>query len=233
MGSTRFPGKPLVDLAGKPMIQWVVEAARAAAITDSVIVATPDREIYEACERFGAEAIMTREDHVSGTDRIAEVADYVSAELFINVQGDEPLIDPATIQACARPLLSSNQVAMASVYCECPAEELDNPAAVKVVTDLEGNALYFSRFPIPYLRNPGIAAKKHVGIYGYRRETLQAFAGWSQTPLERAESLEQLRFLEHGIRIRMNEGNPVAVSVDTPEQAEAARKLLLEEASRA
>jgi 3-deoxy-D-manno-octulosonate cytidylyltransferase len=229
MGSSRFPGKPLIDLAGKPMIQWVVEAARASEVTNTVIVATPDQEILDACELFGAQAVLTRSDHVSGTDRIAEVASGCGAEVYINVQGDEPLIDAETIRACAGPLLSNAEVMMSSVYCECAAEELDNPAAVKVVMDREGNALYFSRFPIPYPRNSrGEGVKKHIGLYGYRREILHAFASWAPTPLETAESLEQLRFLEHGVSIRMSEGRPVRVSVDTPEQAEIAQKFLLE-----
>lgn len=227
MASTRFPGKPLCDLLGKPMIQWVVEACRRSGAADRVVVATPDREIIEACEGFGAEAVLTRNDHPSGTDRIAEFAEKETADFYINVQGDEPLIDPATISACARPLMQHPGVQMASVCAPCPDEELDNPAVVKVVTDLHGDALYFSRFPIPYPRNPRpTSAKKHVGIYAYRRETVLNFAKWPMSPLETAEGLEQLRFLENGVRIRMAEGRGSAIAVDTPEQAELARELL-------
>ena len=227
MASTRFPGKPLCDLLGKPMIQWVVEACHRSGVTDRVVVATPDSEIVQACREFGAEAILTRNDHPSGTDRIAEVAEREKADFYINVQGDEPLIDPATIAACARPLIEHPGVVMASVCAPCPDRELENPAVVKVVTDLHGDALYFSRFPIPYPRTPrSRPAKKHVGIYAYRREAVLAFAGWPVTPLEATESLEQLRFLENGVRIRMTEGSGTPVAVDTPEQAELVRELL-------
>lgn len=227
MGSTRFPGKPLVDLMGKPMVQWVVEAAAHAAIADRVIVATPDEEIIRACRSFGAEAILTRIDHPTGTDRIAEVSESVAADVYVNVQGDEPLIRPESIRACAEPLLADASVPMGSVFSECPEEEADNPAVVKVVTDLQGFALYFSRFAIPFPRSDRIAPlKKHVGIYAYRREIVQAFSRWPQSPLERAESLEQLRFMENGIRIRMSEGSGSELAVDTPEQADEVRHIL-------
>jgi len=227
MGSTRFPGKPLVDLIGKPMVQWVVEAAVASGVADRVVVATPDREILDACQAFGVEAMMTRSDHPTGTDRIAEVAEYISADVYINVQGDEPLIRPASIRACGEPLLADSSIPMGSVYSPCPEAEIENPAVVKVVTDLQGFALYFSRFPVPYPRGERPEpVKKHVGIYAYRHEVLLQYAGWSQTPLERAESLEQLRFMENGIRIRMSLGAGSELAVDTPEQAEEVRALL-------
>lgn len=227
MASTRFPGKPLVDLAGKPMVQWVVEAARAAAITETVVVATPDDEILAACERFGAQAIRTRLDHPSGTDRIAEVAESISADFYVNVQGDEPLVDPATIRACAQPLTNHPEVEMASVFADCPPEEEENPAVVKVVLAANGDALYFSRHAIPFPRNERVAPlRKHIGLYAYRRDVLRRFATLQPTPLELTESLEQLRFLENGIRIRMAAGTGSPVAVDTPEQAEAARELL-------
>ncbi|HWD40015.1 MAG TPA: 3-deoxy-manno-octulosonate cytidylyltransferase [Fimbriimonas sp.] len=227
MASTRFPGKPLCDLLGKPMIQWVVEAAQKAGVADRILVATPDQEILARCAAFGAETYLTRNDHPSGTDRLAEVADKVEAEVYINVQGDEPLIDPKTIRACAEPLLQDSSVRMSSVYSICDESELDNPAAVKVVTNIEGFALYFSRHPIPYPRNPRPEpVKKHVGIYAFRRDVLLRFATWSQTPLERAESLEQLRFLENGVRIKMARGEGSVLAVDTPEQAEQVRLLL-------
>lgn len=227
MGSTRFPGKPLVDLMGKPMVQWVVEAARRAEIAERVIVATPDDEILAACERFGAEAIRTRHDHPTGTDRIAEVSETIDADVYVNVQGDEPLIRPESIRACAEPLLANPAIPMGSVFSPCPAEEEDNPAVVKVVTDLAGFALYFSRHAIPFPRSTRVVGlKKHVGIYAYRREIVQAFSGWAQTPLELSESLEQLRFLEHGVRIRMSEGAGSELAVDTPAQAEEVRAIL-------
>ncbi len=227
MASTRFPGKPLADLCGKPMVQWVYEAAVRAEVAEEVVIATPDAEIISAAQRFGARAISTRLDHPSGTDRIAEVAQSLVADFYVNVQGDEPLIDPATIQACAQPLIDDPVVEMASVYADCPEEEIDNPAVVKVVTSLAGDALYFSRHPIPYPRNPKLGpVKKHIGIYAYGRPVLMRFAQWEPTPLEQTESLEQLRFLENGVRIRMAAGKGSPLAVDTPEQAEEVRRLL-------
>lgn len=227
MGSTRFPGKPLVDLLGKPMVQWVVERARAADIAERVVVATPDQEILDACARLGIDALLTRSDHPTGTDRIAEVAQTTKADVYVNVQGDEPLVSPEDVRACARPLLESKNVVMGSVYAECKEDELDNPAVVKVVTDLAGDALYFSRHAVPFDRNGRVEpVKKHVGLYAYTGEVLARFATWSQTPLERAESLEQLRFLENGIKIRMSQGTGSPVAVDTPEQAESVRAIL-------
>ena len=205
MASTRFPGKPLVDLAGKPMVQWVVEAARASGIAERVIVATPDDAILVACDRFGTEAIRTRLDHPSGTDRLAEVAGTVEAEVYVNVQGDEPLVSPETIRACAAPLLADPSIQMGSVCAPCPEEEWDNPAIVKVVAALNGDALYFSRWAVPFPRSSR-TVKKHLGLYAFRRDVLLRFAGWPVSPLEAAESLEQLRFLENGVRIRMSEG---------------------------
>lgn len=227
MGSTRFPGKPLCDLLGKPMIQWVVEAARKAAVADVVLVATPDPEIVRACEAFGADAMLTSPDHPSGTDRIAEVAASVRADFFVNVQGDEPLIDPATIAACARPLSQSKSVEMASAWAPCSQDEFRNPAVVKVVLDADQYALYFSRAGIPYPRSQdGAVLRKHVGIYAYRREAVLAFAGWPVSPLEATEGLEQLRFLENGVRIKLVEGSSSPLAVDTPEQAEEVRRVL-------
>ena len=233
MASTRFPGKPLCDLVGngKPMVQWVVEAARKANVADRVIVATPDQEIFDACQAFAAEAVMTRFDHPSGTDRIAEVAEKIDTDFFINVQGDEPLIDPLTIAACAAPLAEDPSVEMASIWAECELDEIENPAVVKVVTALNGDALYFSRHAIPFQRNPGIVGhKKHVGIYAYRRETVIRFSKWQVSPLEASESLEQLRFLENGVRIKMAGGGAPGLAVDTPEQAAEVRRILLQQA---
>lgn len=209
------------------MVQWVFEAALASSVGDSVMVATPDSEIIDAVHRFGGHAVLTSPEHPSGTDRLAEVARTVEADIYLNVQGDEPLIDPATIEACAGPLLSNTAVEMTSVYATCPEAEIDNPAVVKVVTSLEGDALYFSRYAIPYARVPRPdPVKKHIGIYGFRRDVLIRYAHWQQTPLEIAESLEQLRFLENGVRIRMVEGQASVLAVDTPEQAEEVRRHL-------
>ncbi|HEY3781662.1 MAG TPA: 3-deoxy-manno-octulosonate cytidylyltransferase [Fimbriimonadaceae bacterium] len=227
MGSTRFPGKPLCDLLGKPMVQWVYEAAAAAGVADEVLVATPDQIIVDACKEFGAKAILTSDHHQTGTDRLAEVAEKVEAEIYVNVQGDEPLIRASSIAACAQPLLDNANIQMGSVYSECPEDEYDNPAVVKVVTDENNFALYFSRFAIPFARNPRVEpVKKHVGLYAYRRQALLDFAGWPMGVLETAETLEQLRFMEHGIRIYMAPAAGTELAVDTPEQAEQVRVIL-------
>lgn len=227
MGSTRFPGKPLCDLCGKPMVQWVVERAKESGVGDKVVVATPDEEIVEACASFGAESVLTSHDHLTGTDRIAEVADKIEADVYVNVQGDEPLVRPSTVRACAEPLLNDPSIKMGSVFSDCPEDEHDDPDVVKVVTDLDGYALYFSRSAIPYHRTePNQKVKKHVGIYAYTKKALRAFSVWDQTQLEKAESLEQLRFLEHGIRIKMSRGEGTELAVDTPEQAETVRSIL-------
>ena len=227
MGSTRFPGKPLADLLGKPMVQWVWEASVASGVGERVLVATPDQEIVDACERFGGEAILTSHNHVTGTDRIAEVARSIIADVYVNVQGDEPLMKPECIVACAQPLLKDSTIQMGSVYCECPVEEFDQPAVVKVVTDHYGFALYFSRYPIPFERNERIApVKKHIGLYAYRRKALTDFSSWAPGILETAESLEQLRFMEHGVRIFMSPGAGTELAVDTPEQADQVRAIL-------
>lgn len=227
MGSTRFPGKPLTDLLGKPMVQWVYEAARRANISPNIVVATPDQEIIDACKAFNAPAILTSPDHPSGTDRIAEVAQKMPHDFYLNVQGDEPLIQTEDLIACAAPLFEDPTIQMASLMTECPENEIENPAVVKVVTDLQNNALYFSRHPIPYPRNPRqTPVFKHIGLYAYRHSVVQHFATWPQSPLEQAESLEQLRFMENGVRIRMAHGHGSALAVDTPEQAEAVRELL-------
>lgn len=227
MGSTRFPGKPLCDLLGKPMVQWVYEAAEKSGVGEKVVIATPDQEIVDACRQFGAQAVLTRYDHETGTDRIAEVAEKIPADVYVNVQGDEPLIQAQSIRKCADPLLADSSILMGSVYCECPEDEYDNPAVVKVVTDDAGYALYFSRYPIPYARNARvIPVKKHIGLYAYRGRALQGFATWEMSPLEKAESLEQLRFMAHGIRIFMAPGEGTALAVDTPEQAQQVREIL-------
>lgn len=211
------------------MIQWVVEAAALSGVGKEVVVATPDQEIIDVCDRFGARAVMTSDTHISGTDRIAEVALTIASDVYINVQGDEPLIEPETIRACAEALLGNADAQMSSVCSPCPDDEVSNPAVVKVVVDSRSMALYFSRSPIPYPRNLGqCETLKHVGIYGYRREPLLQFAQWAPTPLERSEGLEQLRFLENGVRIAMARGEGSKLAVDTPEQADEVRRILSE-----
>jgi len=225
MASTRCPGKPLRNLAGKPMVQWVFEAAQASNEGGDVVIATPDEEIVQAAKGFGASAVLTRHDHATGTDRIAEVAQLIPADYYINVQGDEPLIKPAAISTCAGPL--ANGAEMASVYDWAEPGDADNPNVVKVVTDNRDRALYFSRSPIPHYRNEsGERTKKHVGLYAYSREALLSFSKWEPTSLEKTEVLEQLRFMENGIAIHMSFAPGTPVAVDTPEQAELAAQLL-------
>jgi 3-deoxy-manno-octulosonate cytidylyltransferase (CMP-KDO synthetase) len=227
MGSTRFPGKPLVDLLGKTMVQRVYEAAIESNVGDQVVVATPDPEIMEACESFGATGVLTRHDHITGTDRIAEVAEKIVAEVYVNVQGDEPLIQPSSIAACAEPLLHDPSIQMGSVFCDCLESEENDPSAVKVVTDESGFALYFSRCPIPFPRNPRqVSLKKHLGLYAFRRDPLMQFSKWQPTALELTESLEQLRFLGNGIRIKMSMSVGAELAIDTPEQADEVRRIL-------
>lgn len=231
MASARFPGKPLVDLAGKPMLQWVYEATCRSECPSAVVIATPDQEIAEAAGEFGAEAILTHDRHPSGTDRIAEVAQKLGADAYVNVQGDEPLLPPEAVDTCCKLLMEGAQ--MASLYNWAEKSEIDSPAVVKVVTDLRDCALYFSRSRIPFERSQGhTRVKKHVGIYGYTAELLAQFASWEPTPLEQTEMLEQLRFLEHGVEIRMAFGCGSQVAVDTPEQAAMASMILQQEVTR-
>lgn len=225
MGASRFPGKPLADLHGKPMIQWVYERALASAVTERVVVATPDEAIAEATRGFGGEAVLTSADHPTGTDRIAEAAERLDAELYVNVQGDEPLIEPETIRACAEALRSGG-AQVASVYDDLDEADADDPNVVKVVLGRQGNALYFSRSPIPYPRSGSRQLCKHIGIYGYTLGALRAFASLPPGELELTESLEQLRFLENGWTIYMAKGRGTPLAVDTPEQLERVRRIM-------
>ena len=218
--STRLPGKPLLDIAGKPMICRVYERAVQADRVEKVLVATDDERICEAVRAHGGEAMMTAADHPTGTDRLAEVAAaYEDMELIINVQGDEPLIDPELINRLAALFEEDRSLQMATVMTPMTdEEEMKNPNNVKVVTDLQGYALYFSRSLMPYPRNAGKApVHKHIGIYAYRREFLLRYAKMPPTPLEQAESLEQLRALENGYRIRVLPTDIKFVGVDTAE----------------
>ncbi len=227
MASTRFPGKPLVELAGKPMVQWVWEACLRSGAAEGVLIATPDQEIMAAAAGFGAEAILTSDRHRSGADRLAEVAEKRPAEYYVNVQSDEPLVEPETVRACSAPLREDGEARMASVFTALGEDEAQNPAIVKVVLDLAGRAIYFSRAPIPFARESRASPlRRHVGLYAYRRDAILEFGRWEPTPLEITESLEQLRFLEHGVAIHMREVQEPGAGVDTPEQAEAVRRIL-------
>jgi 3-deoxy-manno-octulosonate cytidylyltransferase (CMP-KDO synthetase) len=232
-GSTRFPGKPLHPIAGKPLVQHVVERCRGARALAEVIVATDDARIADAVRPF-CRVEMTRPDHPSGTDRIAEVAGRVACDAVVNIQGDEPLLDPAVIDAVAAALADAEMTTAAAPVHD-PAE-LDNPNVVKVVLNAAGRALYFSRHPIPYLRDlAGRAAGerarafpylKHLGLYGYRRDTLLRLVRWPVSPLEAAEKLEQLRALEHGLAIAVVRVAAASPGVDTPEDAARVERLL-------
>jgi 3-deoxy-manno-octulosonate cytidylyltransferase (CMP-KDO synthetase) len=224
--ATRLPGKPLHLLAGKPMILHVLDRARGAQEVDRVVVLTDDERIAEVVRGAGGEAEMTPADCASGTDRIAWAARSWDAYGVINIQGDEPLMDSTAVDALARHLRQSDDE-MATLAVAAVEEDLGNPNAVKVVLDGEGNALYFSRAPIPYPRAPGLAPTlKHLGIYGYRRDVLLRVAALAPVALERCESLEQLRALYHGIRIRVLVTTTNSWGVDTLEDAERVDRIL-------
>jgi len=218
-GATRFPGKPLADIAGKSLVRRVYEQARQASSLDALLVATDDARILEHVLAFGGQAVMTRVDHPSGTDRLGEVAQLEAHSYYVNIQGDEPLIDPHAIDALVGSTLERS-AAMSTLATTLAADSstLDNPACVKVVIDLDGYALYFSRSVIPYPRRMEHAAYlKHVGVYMYSRETLLRLCHLGPTALELVEGLEQLRALQHGIRVLtvLTDYDPIAV--DTPE----------------
>jgi 3-deoxy-manno-octulosonate cytidylyltransferase (CMP-KDO synthetase) len=224
--STRLPGKALADIAGRTMIEHVYrQTARAAGVHD-VIVATDDQRILDVVTSFGGAAVMTSAQHRTGTDRVAEVAAALDCDVVVNVQGDEPLIPPAMIEQVIAPLRDAT-VVMATLRRRIERDEdRTSPHVVKVIVDRDDNALYFSRTPLPFSRDGRGATYKHVGLYAYRRRFLLAFAALPQTPLEIAESLEQLRALEHGFRIRTPETVDDSLGIDTPEDLERARRLL-------
>ena len=209
------------------MIEHVYRRAAAAPSVDAVVVATDDGRIAEAVQRFGGIARLTRSSHVCGTDRLAEVAEDLSCEIVVNVQGDEPLIEPEMIEEVLEPFEGDPTLHMSTLR-RAISDHADylNPNLVKVVVDRDGNALYFSRAPIPHARAGALTAFAHVGLYAYRRSFLLAYARLQPTPLELAESLEQLRALEHGFRIRTIETRHESVGVDTPEDLERVRRLI-------
>lgn len=232
--STRLPGKPLVDIAGKPMVIWVAEQA-AKSQADEVVIATDFEKIVQVAQSYQVNAVMTRIDHVSGTDRIAETAQAMGWHddvIVVNVQGDEPLIDPALINEVALTLAHNHQAVMATA-CHPIHDESTflNPNVVKVVMDVHGNALYFSRAPIPYPRDEvhkqNIKAHRHIGIYAYRVGFLKQYAQLSATELEKIESLEQLRVLHHGFKIAVSvTENAPASGVDTQEDLDYVRSVI-------
>jgi len=233
-GSTRFEGKPLADILGKPMIQYVYEGVRESRLIDEVIVATDDQRIVEAVKVFGGKALMTSPSHFTGTDRVAEVARKLKSEIIINVQGDEPLMKGSFIDTAIRPLLTDDNLQMSTLMTRIEeVRDWLNPHIVKVVVDQKNFALYFSRSPIPFPRDLQIGRLesnpfgtnrplpkrvfKHIGVYVFRRQFLLHFTRLKPTPLEKLEKLEQLRALENGYRIKVTPVNYEPLSVDTPE----------------
>lgn len=236
--SVRFPGKPLAPIAGRPMIQHVVERVRLAKTVTRIVVATDDDRIRSAVEAFGGEAVMTRSDHRSGTDRVAEVAAHIPADIYINIQGDEPLISPETIDTIISAMREDPSVQIATPCIEiAEANDIMDPNIVKVVLDFDGNALYFSRAPIPWIRDAsaGLAVShwKHLGLYAFRHDALVEYPTLPPGQLEPIEQLEQLRWLENGFRIRVVETAHDAVSVDVPADVERVEKLLSEGSKQA
>lgn len=242
--SSRFPGKPLELINGRPMVCHVAEASASASMVTRTIVATDDQRIYEAVSKEGWQVVMTSPDHPSGTDRLAEVAKDLDSDIIVNVQGDEPLVLPETINQVVQLLLDDPEAEMGTVCRRIErADDLWDPNVVKVVFDEQGNALYFSRSPIPFHRdlwasssnNRGnnsvdmnaVICYKHMGLYGYRRDFLLHYASMAPTRLELIEKLEQLRVLENGYRIKVAVTPHDSVGVDTPEDLERVRDLFL------
>jgi 3-deoxy-manno-octulosonate cytidylyltransferase (CMP-KDO synthetase) len=230
-GSTRLPGKPLLRLAGKPMVQHVYERAKLAQTVRRVLVATDDQRILDAVTSFGGEARMTRSDHRTGTERIAEVAAHEPGDVFVNVQGDEPLIDPVAIDSAVAALLEDPPAQISTVATPIRhAPDIMDPNVVKAVLDFDSNALYFSRAPVPWLRETQqkvyVKYWKHLGLYAFQRDALLEYPTLPQGELEKIEQLEQLRWLENGWKIRVAEVEHDAVSVDVAEDVARVEKLL-------
>jgi 3-deoxy-manno-octulosonate cytidylyltransferase (CMP-KDO synthetase) len=234
--STRLPGKALEMIGGKPMIEHVYRRASGASRVNAVVVATDDQRILDAVTSFGGIAVMTSASHPTGTDRLAEVAAGLSSEIIVNVQGDEPLIDAGAIDACVQALLDHPDDVMSTVRRKLEDHEAESPAVVKVVVDKNDQALYFSRAVLPFRRDSSggvgdhaaLPAPRwaHLGLYGYRRSFLLTLATLAPTPLEQSESLEQLRVLEHGYRIRCVETRSYSLGVDTPDDLARVRQLI-------
>lgn len=233
--SSRFPGKALADLLGSPMIRHVYERAAQASLVNEVFVATDDDRIKKAVEGFSGRAVLTRSDHSSGTDRLAEALSYTDSELIVNVQGDEPVISPEMIDQAIEPFFSEPDLVMTTLKKRiCSKQELLNTNIVKVVTDYRGDALYFSRLPIPCRRGETLPDPlqrdyyKHIGLYVYRRDFLEFITSLEVSPLEQAECLEQLRVLENGYSIRVIQTTCHTIGVDTPQDLDKAREWLLQ-----
>lgn len=227
--SQRFPGKPLVSIQDRPMVQWVYEAALQCPLFEQVVVATDDSRIAQCVQGFGGTVEMTRSDHPTGTDRVAEVARrYPEMEIIVNVQGDQPFVRVESLSDLVAPYLAGETPEMTTLGCPLEGEaEIQNPNVVKVVCDRALKALYFSRAPIPYYRTPGVApVYHHLGLYAFRRDFLAQYAQLPPTPLEQCEGLEQLRVLEHGYAIRVCPTSKAALEINTPEDLELAHTLI-------
>lgn len=228
-GSSRLEGKPLIEVKGKPIIQWVYEKAQQAKLADMIIVATDDKRIYDAVKAFGGEVEMTSENHKSGSDRIREVVDrHPEISFIVNLQGDEPMIKPEAVDSVIENVKSDDNADISTlIRVLTDEEEINNPNLVKCVTDVNGYALYFSRSKIPYERNFGVATfYGHLGIYGYKREALIKMTELPQTSLEKTESLEQLRALENGMRIKTSVVDFKPVGIDTLQDLEEFKNLV-------
>ena len=231
-GSSRFPGKVLAEIKGKPMIQWVYEQACQSKLLDRIFVAVDDERVLKCVEGFGGPAVMTSPEHQSGTDRIAEAVKNIDADIVVNIQGDQPLLDSEMIDEAVLPLIEDTAVQMSTIKTKISEEDYLDPAVVKVVTDENDNALYFSRSLIPYSRdNTTISVYEHVGLYVYRKEFLFAISKLPPSYLEKIEMLEQLRVMEKGYKIKVIETKSkqaAGVSVDTPEDLAKVEKLIQE-----
>ncbi|MBQ8458567.1 3-deoxy-manno-octulosonate cytidylyltransferase [bacterium] len=227
-GSSRLEGKPLLKVAGKPVIQWVYEKAQQSKYADMIIVATDDERIFNCVKEFGGIAEMTSVNHKCGSDRIMEVVSrHPEISYICNLQGDEPLIEPDSIDAVIKNVKEDDKADISTLIREITPIEAENPNLVKCVVDNNGFALYFSRSKIPYERNTNIAAfYGHLGIYGYKRKALETMTSLPQTPLEKTESLEQLRALENGMKIKTSVVDFVPVGIDTREDLETFRKII-------
>jgi 3-deoxy-manno-octulosonate cytidylyltransferase (CMP-KDO synthetase) len=227
LASTRLPRKVLREIAGQQMITRVYEAARRSPLLQDIIIATDSEEVLQLAQASGWKAQMTSDKHRSGTDRVYEVAQRVAADVYVNIQGDEPLARPEHLDALLRPMQDS-KVMVSTIKTPCPPQDIDNPNAVKVVTDLNGRALYFSRSTIPFDRDKtgGIGYFKHLGFYAYRKAALDRFCNLPESKLEAAERLEQLRFLDNGIDIYVAETPFNTVGVDTEEDLKKVEEMV-------
>ena len=228
--STRLPGKPLLNICGKPLIQRVWEIVARAHGLDEVVVATDDARIVDAVEAFGGKVCMTSPDCRSGSDRVREVAAALAADVYVNVQGDEPLLEPSAIETLLAVFRQDGSVQVATLCSRISEEQARSPHQVKVVRDHAGNALYFSRAPLPFVRDTGesVVFLGHIGMYAYRADVLRSFVSLPPSPLEQAEKLEQLRLLQAGVSIRVLEVPPMGAGVDTPEDLERVRAVVKE-----